>query len=262
MKRPARWYQPDPRLWHDALSRRIAETLAIELDVPTVNAEAGFSDSGGDSLSALATSLHVEKVFGVCIDPADLLEDEPVGNPVREIAMAARSTPDAARTVDDLREAIATIIDTFTPQHGANLFAAAGYHPDEIDSAPGLFRVRLQEATDQGVFARRGGTGEAGTHEAVDHAVCFALADIVPRSGRLRRILPCVVSDRINPGRVDPDRHGSRSSRAERKSPTPHGRAAARGRGTSLCRPSSVPGSWHAQYSSDSLGRDPYRNRL
>jgi len=32
--------------------------------------------------------------------------------------------------VDDLREAIATIIDSFTPQHGKNAFAAAEYDPD------------------------------------------------------------------------------------------------------------------------------------
>lgn len=36
----------------------------------------------------------------------------------------------AARTVDDLWRAIATIIDTYTPQECANYFAAAGYEPD------------------------------------------------------------------------------------------------------------------------------------
>ncbi len=36
----------------------------------------------------------------------------------------------AARTVDDLWCAIATIIDTYTPQECSNYFTAAGYEPD------------------------------------------------------------------------------------------------------------------------------------
>ena len=36
----------------------------------------------------------------------------------------------AARTVDDLWQAIADIIDTYTPQECENYFIAAGYEPD------------------------------------------------------------------------------------------------------------------------------------
>jgi hypothetical protein len=36
----------------------------------------------------------------------------------------------AARTLDQLRSAIADILDAFTPQECANAFTAAGYEPD------------------------------------------------------------------------------------------------------------------------------------
>jgi len=55
-----------------------------------VEPQASFDDMDGDSLSALAAALHIEKIFGVTIDPADLLEDEPLSNLVAEIAEDAR----------------------------------------------------------------------------------------------------------------------------------------------------------------------------
>ena len=44
------------------------------------------------SLSALACALYIEKLFGVSIDPVDLLEDEPLQDIVTEIADVVRDT--------------------------------------------------------------------------------------------------------------------------------------------------------------------------
>ncbi len=76
--------------WPDPLARRIAAVLARELEVPAVAEDANFGALGGDSLKALSAALHVEKVFGITIDPAVLLTAEPLGEVVADIAAQVR----------------------------------------------------------------------------------------------------------------------------------------------------------------------------
>ena len=59
--------------WADPLARRIADALAREARVARCSPDDRFTDIGGDSLKALQAALSIEKVFGVTIDPADLL---------------------------------------------------------------------------------------------------------------------------------------------------------------------------------------------
>ena len=55
---------------------------------------ATFPGLEGDSLRALAAALHIEKVFGVTIDPAMLLTEEILGEIVPRIAAQVReATP-------------------------------------------------------------------------------------------------------------------------------------------------------------------------
>jgi acyl-coenzyme A synthetase/AMP-(fatty) acid ligase/acyl carrier protein len=77
--------------WPDALSRRIAAAIAQELELETVPPDMTFDDMDGDSLTALAAALHIEKVFGVTIDPMDLLDDILLGDLVAEIADQAEA---------------------------------------------------------------------------------------------------------------------------------------------------------------------------
>ncbi|MBC6441052.1 MAG: hypothetical protein GDA49_11735 [Rhodospirillales bacterium] len=44
-------------------------------------------------LSAPVSAIHIEKVFGMVLDPADLLDDIPLAEIVEAIAESARSGP-------------------------------------------------------------------------------------------------------------------------------------------------------------------------
>ena len=82
--------------WPDGLCRRIAAALAQELQLRpgAVTPGATFPGLEGDSLRALAAALHIEKVFGVTIDPAMLLTEEILGEIVPRIAAQVReATP-------------------------------------------------------------------------------------------------------------------------------------------------------------------------
>lgn len=80
--------------WPDPLARRIAAVFARELEVPAVAEESNFGALGGDSLKALSAALHVEKVFGVTIDPAVLLTGDTLGAVIAAIADEVReATP-------------------------------------------------------------------------------------------------------------------------------------------------------------------------
>jgi len=80
--------------WPDGLCRRIAAVLAQELQRQDAPPEATFPGLEGDSLRALAAALHIEKVFGITIDPALLLTEETLGEIVPDIAAQVReATP-------------------------------------------------------------------------------------------------------------------------------------------------------------------------
>ncbi|MBC6441504.1 MAG: transposase [Rhodospirillales bacterium] len=67
----------------------------------------------------------IQAAFAVLLDLPPCSPDvNPIGMSFSGLKAPLRKA--AARTVNDLREAIATIIDIFMPQHGTNVFAAAG----------------------------------------------------------------------------------------------------------------------------------------
>lgn len=76
--------------WPDGLSRRIAGAIAQELQLEAIPQDATFPGLEGDSLRALAAALHIEKIFGVTIDPALLLTEETLGEIVADIAAQVR----------------------------------------------------------------------------------------------------------------------------------------------------------------------------
>jgi acyl carrier protein len=81
--------EPGNGAWPDRLSARLAGVLAAELGRSSIAPSDAFT---GDSLQALNAALHIEKVFSVSMDPADLLDEEPLGALVARLAASVRSS--------------------------------------------------------------------------------------------------------------------------------------------------------------------------
>jgi len=74
-----------PDDWPDDLSRRIVQVLAKELGGGALKSDDHFIDLGGDSFSAINVALAVEKIFGIDIDPSDILDDASIGVTVDKV---------------------------------------------------------------------------------------------------------------------------------------------------------------------------------
>ena len=73
------------------LEQRIADCMAAELGVRTLDPQADFSGHGGDSLKALGTALALERQFGVTLDPEDFFDGVPLAETVARVAREIRA---------------------------------------------------------------------------------------------------------------------------------------------------------------------------
>ena len=76
--------------WPDRLSARIATCLADELQLATLRRERSFSDHGGNSLRALTCALALDRLFGLAVDPEELLGDRSLDAMVASLAARVR----------------------------------------------------------------------------------------------------------------------------------------------------------------------------
>ena len=76
-------------LWPDPELRAMAVVVAGVLKHPAIDPDDTFDDMAGDSLKALEVAVAIDEKLGITIDPADLLDDVPLGEVLMDYVRAA-----------------------------------------------------------------------------------------------------------------------------------------------------------------------------